>query len=122
MSFDLAVMHVPASTTTGEADALYIELCEGNIDVVEPSENIDGFYRELVNKYPDIDSYSDDQVDTCPWSVELDISDGAVVICIVWSRVEEVAPFVMNLAAKYDLACYDPQESKLWLPPSLPVN
>ena len=122
MSFDLAVMNVPKSITSAEAGDLYAELCEGKVDVLSPSANIDSFYQELISKYPDIDSYSDDEVDNCPWSVELNISDGAVLMCMVWSRVEEVAPFVMNLAAKHNLACFDPQEDKISLPPSLPVN
>ena len=122
MSFDLAVMNLRGPVTSAEAGELYAELCEGNVDVVASSENIDLFYQELTSKYPDIDSYSDDEVDNCPWSVELDISDGAVVMCMVWSRVEEVAPFVMQLAAKHNLACYDPQEEKIWLPPSLHAN
>lgn len=122
MSFDLAVMNLQEPITSAEAGDLYAELCEGNIDVVAPSENIDLFYQELTSKYPDIDSYSDDEVDSCPWSVELDVSDGAGVMCMVWSRVEEVAPFVMQLANKHRLACYDPQEEKIWLPPSLPAD
>ena len=122
MSFDLAVMNVPKSITSAEASVLYAELCEGNVDVLSPSADIDSFYQELISTYPDIDSYSDDDVDDCPWSVELDVSDGAVLMCMVWSRVEEVAPFVMNLAAKHHLACFDPQEDKISLPPSFPVN
>ena len=119
MSFDLAVMNVHASISLGEAAEIYGELCEGNYGVLQPSERIDTFYRELVERYPDIDSYSDDEVDNCPWSVEIDVSDGAVVMCIVWSRAEELAPVVMKLAEKHGLACYDPQDDRLYLARSL---
>ena len=116
MSFDLAVMNIETPIGSEAAAEIYGELCEGNYDVLKPSEKIDAFYRELIDKYPDIDSYSDDEVDDCPWSVEIDVSDGAVVMCMVWSRVEEVAPFVMGLAERHGLACYDPQDNKLYLP------
>ena len=119
MSFDLAVMNIETPISSETAAEIYGELCEGNYDVLKPSEKIDAFYREVIDKYPDIDSYSDDEVDDCPWSVEIDVSDGAVVMCIVWSRVEEVAPFVMGLAKRHGLACYDPQDDKLYLPPSV---
>ncbi len=119
MSFDLAVMNVETPISSGQAAKIYDELCEGNYDILKPSEQIDAFYRELIEKYPDIDSYSDDEVDDCPWSVNIDVSDGAVLMCVVWSRAEEVAPFVMRLAEKHGLACYDPQDDKLHLPPSL---
>ena len=119
MSFDLAVMNIEQHISSEEAAKIYGELCEGNYDVLTPSEKIDAFYQELIGQYPDIDSYSDDEVDDYPWSVEIDISDGAVVLSMVWSRVEEVAPFVMHLAEKHGLACYDPQDDKVQLPPSL---
>ncbi|HEY3580705.1 MAG TPA: hypothetical protein VGK82_09180 [Pyrinomonadaceae bacterium] len=119
MSFDLAVMNLETPVSSEAAAEIYGELCEGNYDVLGPSEKIDAFYRELVEKYPDINSYSDDTVDNCPWSVEIDVSDGAVLMCLVWSRVEEVAPFVMGLAERHQLACYDPQDDKLYLPRSV---
>lgn len=119
MSFDLAVMNVESRISSEAAADIYGELCDGNYDVLKPSVKIDAFYQELITRYPDIESYSDDDVDECPWSVEIDVSDGAVMMCIVWSRVEEVAPFVMRLAEKHGLACYDPQDDKLHLPPSL---
>jgi hypothetical protein len=111
-------MNIETPISSEGAAEIYGELCEGNYDVLKPSEKIDAFYRELTEKYPDIDSYDDETVDDCPWSVELDVSDGAVVMCMVWSRVEEVTPFVRTLAEKHGLACYDPQEDRLYLPHS----
>ena len=114
MSFDLAVMNLETRISSEEAAEIYGELCEGNYELLNASEKIDAFYQELTGKYPDINSYSDETVDDCAWTVELDISDGAVVMCIAWSRVEEVAPFVMELAERHGLACYDPQDDKLY--------
>jgi hypothetical protein len=119
MSFDLAVISLEQAIDLVEAGNIYAELCDGNYEILGPSAKIDAFYAELIGKYPDIDNYSDDEVDKCPWSVEIDISDGAVVMCMVWSRVDEVAPYVINLAARHDLSCYDPQNEKLYLSPSL---
>lgn len=119
MSFDLAVLNIEKPIGPEVAAEIYGELCDGNYEVLQPSKKIDAFYRELVGKYPDIDSYSDDEVDECPWSVEIDVSDGAVIMCVVWSRAGEVASFVMRLAEKHDLACYDPQDGRLYLPPFL---
>ena len=114
MSFDLAVMNIERNISPNKASEIYEQLCEGDYEILQPSEKIDAFYQELIEKYPDIDTYSDDEVDNCPWSAEIDISDGAVVMNIVWSRVDEVLPFAVKLAAKHSLACYDPQEDKIW--------
>ena len=117
MSFDLAVINLPQATDLAEVANIYAELCDGNYEILSPSAKIDAFYAELKSKYPDIDDYSDDEVDKCPWSVAIDVSDGAVVMSLVWSRVEEVTPYVINLAARHDLSCYDPQNEKLYLSP-----
>ena len=119
MSFDLAVLSIEKSISTDKAVEIYRELCDGNYEILRPSDKIDAFYQELTQKFPDIDSYSDDEVDDCPWSVEIDVSDGAVIMSMVWSRVEELAPYVMELAERHHLACFDPQESRLYLPSSL---
>jgi len=119
MSFDLAVISLEKEIGSEEAANIYAELCDANYEILGPSTKIDAFYADLIGKYPDIDSYSDEEVDECPWSVEIDVSDGAVVMCIVWSRVDEVAPYVLKLAATHDLSCYDPQDDKLYLSPSL---
>jgi hypothetical protein len=118
MSFDLAVLNIEHPISSEEAAEIYGELCNGNYESLRPSEKIDAFYQALIEKYPDIDSYSGDEVDECSWSVEIDVSDGAVVMCMVWSRVEEVAIYVMRLAEKHDLACFNPQDDTLYLPPS----
>jgi hypothetical protein len=117
MSFDLAVMNVEEPISSEEADAIYRKLCNGNYEALNASERISSFYQELIKKYPDIDSYSDEEIDECPWSIEINVSDSAVIVNIVWSRVEEVALFVMKLAEKHGLAWYDPQAYEVWLPP-----
>jgi hypothetical protein len=119
MSFDLAVMYLEKPIRLKEGAEIYAELCDGNNDVLRHSSRIDSFYRDLIYKYPEIDSYSDDEVDDCPWSVSLDIYGGAVLMSIVWSRVEEVQSFIRELAAKHDLVCFDPQNDELYLPPAL---
>lgn len=119
MSFDLAVMNVEKKISSEEATEIYNKLCDGEYDVLKPSERIDSFYQELVEKYPDVESYSDDDIDDCPWSVELDVSDGAVVMSMVWSAADEIPSFVTNLAEKHGLALYDPQDGSIYLPPTL---
>jgi hypothetical protein len=40
-------------------------------------------------------------------------------MCIAWSRVEEIALYVVELAEKHGLVCYDPQENYVYLPSQL---
>jgi hypothetical protein len=119
MSFDLAVMNIEKPLTSSEATEIYHQLCEGNYDALPPSEKIDAFYQELTQQYPDMESYSDDDIDDCKWSVDLDVSDGAVVMSMVWSASEKMVNFITNLAEKHDLALYDPQDETVYLPASI---
>ena len=119
MSFDLAVMNLEEAIAADEADNIYGELCDGNYEILNPSAKIDAFYKELTGKYPDTDSYPPGESDNCPWNVEISISDGAVLMSSAWSRADEVARYVFELAAKHDLSCYDPQTADLYLSPSL---
>ena len=122
MSFDLAVINVKDDTDEEEAQRIYYELCNGNYEVVSPSESIELFYQEITNLYPEIDDLPEEKIDSCPWSNAFDISDGAVLINITWSRVEEIAPLIITMATRYGLACYDPQASELHVPPTMPLN
>jgi hypothetical protein len=118
MSFDLAVLHVEGLISAKQAAEIYGQLCEGNYEVLRPSEDVDRFYQELVSRYPDIDQLSDEEIDESPWSVSPDISDGAVIMCIRWSRADDMAAYLKALAAKHRLACYDPQEDVIHLAPT----
>lgn len=119
MSFDLAVMHVEEPLDAAQAVKIYRSLCEGESDALRPSERISHFYKELVAHYPPLEELSDEEVDNSPWSVSPDISDGAVVVSIVWSRAADMDVYVKDQAAKHELLCYDPQENTVNLPPSL---
>ncbi len=117
MPLILVVMNIESPLSLDAAGEIYGELCEGNYEVLKPSEKIDAFYQELIDKYPVIDPYSDREIDDSPRIMVINVSDGAVLMGILWEHTEEVAPFVTGLAEKHGLACYDVQHGKLYLPP-----
>ncbi|HEV8146058.1 MAG TPA: hypothetical protein VGP79_06750 [Bryobacteraceae bacterium] len=118
MSFDLGVWQGDTALSDKEAAKLYVELCEGKrIPTEHPA--VEAFYRELCSIYPEIDTLPADEVDNCPWSIAHDRSGSHVLMCMVWSRAEDVAAVVMDLAVKHGLICFDPQATKVYLPPNL---
>jgi len=52
-----------------------------------------------------------------PWSCAHDRSGLHVLMAITWNRCAEIPPVVLELGVKHGLVCYDPQESKVYLPP-----
>ena len=121
MSFDLGVWYSSRPLTDEEAAERHRACCDnGDIDrLIEPHQSVADFVSEVTARYPQIDDVPEDEIEHCPWSVAFDPSKGHVTMPICWSRVEDVAPVVMELAAKHGLVCYDPQMGKVHLPPGL---
>jgi len=119
MSFDLGVWYGDKPLTDAEAGDLYLKLCEQTWVPIDRKPAVDAFYTELTNRYPEIDTVPEDELDACPWSCAHDRSGLHVVMAMRWSMCAEIAPVVHELAAKHGLVCYDPQESKVYLPQCL---
>lgn len=121
MSFDLSVWYSPRPLTDAEAADRYTAFREnGNVTCrVETDERLARFVADVTSRYPQIDDVADDEIDACPWNVAFDISERHVTVPIMWAYVEEIAPFVMDLAERHGLVCYDPQSRRVHLPPAL---
>ncbi len=127
MSFDLGVWYSSRSLTAAEADECYSAFHasgngKGNGNAngqATTDERLTRFVHELTSRYPQIDDVADDEIDSCPWSVSFDLSPTHVKMPVMWTRAEEIAPVVMELAERHGLVCYDPQSRKVHLPPGL---
>jgi hypothetical protein len=121
MSSDLAVWKNTFMTLSdGQAAEVYASLCNGSNGVGPAAPEVEAFYSDLTRKYPEIDTYSDDEIDAGPWSCLLSRSGNHVQMSMVWSRAEEIGAFVFELAKKHDLLLYDPQRGIVWRVPHPP--
>jgi hypothetical protein len=57
--------------------------------------------------------------DDSPWAGTLDPHGSGIALSITWDKVETVAPVVVDLAARANLLVYDPQNSRVFVPPAL---
>jgi hypothetical protein len=115
MSFDLAVWRSETIPSDGEAGETYLLLCDDMCGGGPVEPGVEELYTELTRRYPEIDSVPEEEVDDCPWSVQLNRSGHDVIMSAVWSRSDEIRAFVLDLAKKYGLILYDPQKGKvLW--------
>lgn len=120
MSVDLGVWHSDEALSVKEALKFYLKLCRQEAIVNEQHPGMAAFYSELCERYPEIDTLSEDQVDHCPWSCAHQRSDLSVIICMNYGdELEKAAQYVIDLAAKYSLVCFDPQGPNLYAPPNL---
>lgn len=119
MSCDFGVWYPNKRLSNKEAGELYVKLCDGNLEGVEPNPAIENFYKELSEKHPEIDDIPEEEIDNtdlCPWSIAHDKSPGHMIMCCVWSKADYVYQLVINLAKKHGLAVFDPQSSRIIYP------
>ena len=83
------------------------------------SQAVSDFYDELTRRWPEIDSIPEERIgdfEYCPWSCAIERSGMYVIVNCVWSKADDVASYVYQLAEKHDLVLYDPQEDRIKLP------
>ncbi|MGA3295739.1 MAG: hypothetical protein ABSE45_17375 [Candidatus Acidiferrales bacterium] len=118
MSFDLAVWKADdPGLTDSDAGKIFLQLCDGAHEGWPAAPEVEAFYRELTQRYPELDDLPEEEVDNCPWSARLDRSAHHVIMTVVWSRADEIRSVVLDLAGKHSLLLFDPQEGKIIRPP-----
>ncbi len=70
-----------------------------------------GWMEEMQKKRP--------APEESPWAATLEPHGSGIALSITWSDVERVAPVVVSLAARANLLVYDPQNSRIFVPPAL---
>lgn len=110
MSFDLGVWNMEGKVDEKVAYTIYERLANSEVCEELISKNVSEFIEELEKRYPDLNTFDDENVDDCVWNSDLEISESYVIMNIAWSRAEEVYSFVEELARKYQVVFYDPQE------------
>jgi hypothetical protein len=86
----------------------------------EPSSALIAFVDDLLARYPDLDELDDDKLDDNVWSdgpLTGNIIGEFINIGILWSRYDVAALFVIEMAKKHQLFCYDPQSENLYCRP-----
>lgn len=99
--------------TEKDASRIYGQLCKSDTSVVEPSPKVDAFFEELSRLHPDLNDLPDDDADNSPWSCGFDKSAGHLIVSCRWSRADEIAELIENLAEKHKLVFYDPQSDEV---------
>lgn len=121
MTFDLAVWEGDRPTTDAAASAIYealMDRIETEFDAGVPATvRIQAFVDDLLARWPDIDQ--PDSEDS-PWADSPLIANAvgnAIYFAMVWTKADEAAAFVTQVALKHRLVCFDPQSETL-LPPA----
>lgn len=112
MGWNCAVWHSNIVKNKEEAEQLYIKLCEGDTSLIGPTQRVQDFYEELTIKHPEIDDVSEEEIydlDLCPWSNAFDKSEGHIIMSCLPGKAEYINELIQELAKKYELSFYEPQ-------------
>ena len=114
MSYDLGFWSSQHPITLSEAVQIYTELCESNTANLVPRASaqmdVSRFRDRLTKLYPELSSFSDEEIDECVWSCSFDASPVHIIVCMSYSRVGEVVPYALQVALENNLVTYDPQK------------
>lgn len=118
MSADFVVWKAPVVSGPDEADQLLVRFYEGHeVEAFERSEDLLRFHDELMEAFPPLESFPDDQILTdSPWAMTPERSDRVITLNVVWSTPPDQLATIYTLAMRYGLVLYDPQAPKVHPP------
>ncbi|MET7356202.1 hypothetical protein [Streptomyces mirabilis] len=111
MSFDLTFWYQKSVPTSEEAAQVYDQLTDGLTGVVEESPEIEDFHQAVVSVFPDL---TEENMNESPWASPLYVTSECVIAAISWSRSSEVSSVLLDLASRYGLTAYDPQDQVVY--------
>lgn len=116
MSYDLAFFANRQGLTLEDVRTAYRQACEGEApDDGEDDATLARFVAALENRYPPLSALSDDQIDDSPWSCDFDLGARHLIVCMSFSKAEEVGAFILRLLSTHSLVLYDPQSDQAFL-------
>lgn len=119
MSYDLAIWYSPERITSRQAQEIYESLCREDTGALLPSKKISDFILSLSQRYPSLNRLPESDFEDSPWSADFNLSDRHVLLCIRYSRVDDMIPVIDELTVKYGLIYYNPQGNFVIYPPEL---
>jgi hypothetical protein len=113
MSFDMAFWFQLEPPSAESAAQIYDRLTDGETGVVSETTGVEHFFNDVVAVFPDL---NEQNAQESPWSSPIYRTPECVITAISWSRSEEVAPILVELAQRHGLTTYDPQDRVAYHP------
>lgn len=118
MSFDLAFWVGARLASDADAAAELERLYDLHLgdQASDPHPSLLAFISDVTSRYPDLTELGDDEIDDAVWSdgpLTSNASGPLLYLGIVWSRVDEALPFLVERARAHGLICLDPQSEQV---------
>ena len=108
----------PALHHKDRADSPDRWIAEG--DSNQPGSALVAFMADLTDRYPRLETLPDAEREESPWSGSIGETNGHALIAMGGSHCAEAVEYIMELADKHGLVCFDPKtHSILTAPPGV---
>lgn len=111
VSFDLAFWFQESAPALEEAAQVYDKLTDGETGVVGEDPTVEDFHQAVISVFPDL---VEENMNESPWAAPIYATSECVIVAISWSRSREVSSVLLNLASKYGVIAYDPQDQVVY--------
>jgi hypothetical protein len=116
VSYDLGFFTYRDGLMLQDVRNAYRKACAGeSTDDGVTDTTLASFVSALEQQYPQLSALRDEQLDNSPWSCDFDLGAHHLVICMTFSKAEEVGTFILGLLSKYSLVLYDPQSDRAFI-------
>ena len=118
MSYDVAIWDGEQPKSDDDALEVFEQMAavyDAETDET-PSAALLLFIRDLTDRYPDLTTLPDNEVDDSPWAdgpLVNNVTGRFLYLALAFAKTEEVLGFIAETARKYDLVCFDPQTETL---------
>ena len=122
MRMEIDVFFTETPLTDGDALQRYLAH-RGGRDPGRPNNpglGLAAFVSDLTDRYPRLESLPDEERTESPWADDFDIREEQVLIAVGGTHCADAVEFILELAEKHGLVCFDPKtRSILTAPPGL---
>ena len=113
MSFDLGFWWEGWPISSAKAARKYEAMVEGCTGIAEEHSALGMFYAELTSRFPDL---TENNLETSPWAAPLYRTSECVIASISYPQKSETSEYLLGLAGRTGVTCYDPQSGKVYVP------
>jgi hypothetical protein len=119
MTFQLGVWFAEKPLSLGAAGELFDKIVENKDIDLRPQPSMKAFFNHLLNRYPTLDLWPNENVTECPWSEQPRFNPQYLLFTLMPAHAETLEAVIIDMAIDNGLTVYDPQTPDLHMPPAL---
>ena len=118
MRVEIGVFFTDAPVTDEDALHRYRACRNGENQADAPAPHLDPFLGDLTDRYPTLESLSEDERQQSPWARDFNRNGDQLIIAVNGRECAEAVDLIMQLADRHGLVCFDPRTRSILTAPA----